>query len=213
VVDRFPGYDVLAKRNSLSWNEPTRRAIDRRLAARREPHFFTEQEFATVSALADRITPQPRDRPPIPVASLIDERLHLDKQDGFRTLNMPPHREAWRRGLRALDAEARQAFGGTFRELSAEHQNEMLRRLQAGDACSPAWEEMPPAVFFRQRMVHDIVFAYWSHPTSWNEIGWGGPASPRGYVRMGYDERDPWEAAEIKDGDVTAALRKNHRVG
>ena len=37
-------------------------------------------------------------------------------------------------------------------------------------------------------------------PTAWSEIGWGGPASPRGYVRMDFDERDPWEAAEAKDG-------------
>jgi hypothetical protein len=31
-------------------------------------------------------------------------------------------------------------------------------------------------------------------------------------VRMDYDERDPWEAAEVKDGDVAAARRKNRRV-
>ena len=46
---------------------------------------------------------------------------------------------------------------------------------------------MPPKTFFPQRMAHDIVMAYYSHPTSWNEIGWGGPASPRGYVRMDFD--------------------------
>ena len=37
-------------------------------------------------------------------------------------------------------------------------------------------------------------------PDVWNEIGFGGPASPRGYVRMGFDKRDPWEAAEAKTG-------------
>jgi hypothetical protein len=29
---------------------------------------------------------------------------------------------------------------------------------------------------------------------------------------MDYDERDPWEAAEVRDGDVEAARRKNNRV-
>ena len=53
-------------------------------------------------------------------------------------------------------------------------------------------------------MAHDIVRAYYAHPTAWSEIGWGGPASPRGYVRMDFDERDPWEAAEAKHGDVEA---------
>ena len=46
--ERYPGYDVLAKRNSPSWNDATRRAIDRRLAVPREPRYFTSEEFATV---------------------------------------------------------------------------------------------------------------------------------------------------------------------
>ena len=59
---------------------------------------------------------------------------------------------------------------------------------------------MPSDAFFKMRMAHDIVLAYYAHPTAWSEIGWGGPASPRGYVRMDFDERDSWEAAEVKDG-------------
>ncbi len=49
-------------------------------------------------------------------------------------------------------------------------------------------------------MIADITHAYYAHPTAWNEIGFGGPASPRGYVRMQLDRRDPWEAAEAKPG-------------
>ena len=71
---------------------------------------------------------------------------------------------------------------------------------------------MPSDTFFKARLARDIVIAYYSHPVAWNEIGWGGPASPRGYVRMDYDERDPWEAAEVRDGDIEAARRKNNRV-
>ena len=44
-------------------------------------------------------------------------------------------------------------------------------------------------------MIHDIVTAYYAHPTAWNEIGWAGPASPRGYVRLDANKHDPWEAA------------------
>jgi hypothetical protein len=29
---------------------------------------------------------------------------------------------------------------------------------------------------------------------------------------MDYDDRDPWEAAEVKDGDVEAARRKNQHA-
>ncbi|HET9389343.1 MAG TPA: hypothetical protein VFO44_06825, partial [Steroidobacteraceae bacterium] len=73
MAERYPGYDVLAKRHTLSWNEPTRRAIDQRLAVSRTPCSLTPYEFDILQALADRITPQPKHRPPIPVAALVDQ--------------------------------------------------------------------------------------------------------------------------------------------
>ena len=211
--NRYPGYDVLAKRYTPSWNEQTRRVIDRRLAIPREPRFLTQEEFATLTAIAGRITPQPRDRPPIPVAALIDEKLLQDRADGYRGEGMPREREAWRRGLRALNEEARQAHGITFDALAPAQQDALLAQGQEGALHNPAWGGMPVKTFFKQRLIRDIVLAYWSHPTAWNAIGWGGPASPRGYVRMGYDERDPWEAAEMKGDDPETARRKNRRVG
>jgi hypothetical protein len=54
---------------------------------------------------------------------------------------------------------------------------------------------------------------FYSHPWAWNEIGFGGPASPRGYVRMAFDRRDPWEAAEAKPGDEAEARKANAQIG
>jgi hypothetical protein len=209
----YPGYDVLAKRNTPSWNEQTRQVIDRRLALPRDPRFFTEEEYATVSAIADRIVPQPKDRPPIPVAALVDEKLFIDRSDGYRYLGMPREREAWRQGLRALDAEARAAFGKEFRRLSGAEQDGLLKAMEKGELKHPAWGSIPPKTFFKHRMARDIVYAYYAHPTSWNEIGFGGPASPRGYVRLGYDRHDPWEAVEVKDGGRETAYGKNRHAG
>ena len=216
MPDRYPGYDVLAKRHTLSWNEQTRRVIDRRLGVPRTPRFFSEHEFATVEAIAAQIVPQPVNRPPVPVAGLIDMKLLDDVQDGFRAEDMPRQQTAWQRGLQALDAEAQVAHGSTFGALSTQRQSDLLLRMKQGALKHDAWDGMSPANFFKQRVLHDIVVAYWSHPTAWNEIGWGGPASPRGYVRMGYDERDPWEAAKAPgnaDGDIDAARRRNRHVG
>ncbi len=209
----YPGYDVLAKRNTPSWNDQTRKVIDARLATPHDPHFFTEAEYATVIAIAGRIVPQPHGRAPIPVAALVDHKLHLNQQDGYRSATMPREREAWRQGLRALDAELEAAHGSKFTALAPGEQDALLQRMQNGNLQNPAWGAMQPKEFFNKRMAHDIVLAYYSHPTAWSEVGWGGPASPRGYVRMGYDERDPWEAVEVKDGDVETARRKNRHVG
>jgi len=211
--ERYPGYDVLAKRHTPSWNEQTRRVIDERLAVSREACFFTADEFAALTAIADRITPQPKDRPPIPIAGLIDDKLRRNRQDGYRAAGMPREREAWQLGLHALDAEARNAHGAVFRNLPPAAQDVLLARMQAGELNGAAWCGISSKTFFAQRLLPDIVHAYWSHPTAWNEIGWGGPASPRGYVRMGYDARDPWEAVEADADDPDTARLRNRRVG
>ena len=215
---RFPGYDVLAKRDGPSWNEPTRRAVEERLAVPRTPRFFTEDEFAAVGAVAARLVPQASSagEAQIPVAALVDHKLHAGTTDGYRGAGMPRQDEAWRRGLRALDAEAHAEYSAPFAGLPPAAQDELLRRMHAGELQHPAWAGMPCDTFFKQRLAHDVVLAYYSHPTAWNQIGWGGPASPRGYVRMGYDEHDPWEATEAKPdaapGERDAALRKNRRA-
>lgn len=211
-MKRFPGYDVLSKRLTPSWNTKTRDVVARRLAIGGEPKFFTPDELQTAAAIAARIVPQPKARPPIPVSSLIDEKLHSGKSDGYRQTSMPREGEAWQIGLKALDSEARSAFGKEFRRLEDAEQDALLSRMQKGELHDAAWGEMKPEIFFKMRMAHDIVFAYYAHPTAWSEIGWGGPAAPRGYVRMDYDERDGWEAAEVKGGDVDAATRANRNV-
>jgi hypothetical protein len=213
MAERYPGYDVLAKRITASWNAQTRRVIDQRLAVPREPRFLTAEEYATLEAIAARITPQPAHRPPIPVAALIDDMLVRGRGDGYRAANMLRAGQAWRQGLAAIDAEAGARHGAAFRALDGDRQDAILRLVEAGDAHHAAWAGMPCKTFFRQRLLADIVRAYWSHPIAWSEMGFGGPASPRGYVRMGYDRRDPWEAAEARDGNEAIARRDNRRVG
>lgn len=213
MSSRYPNYDVLAKRHTPSWNEKTRRVIDQRLAVPREPRFLASDEFRTLDAIAARIVPQPATRPPVPIAALIDTKLFEDKGDGYRDHRLPPLREAWQRGLRAFDVEARTTRGGAFHALSAGEQDAMLRAAQEGRLTNPAWEGMSSKLFFAKRLLSDIVKAYYGHPTAWSEIGYGGPASPRGYVRMDFDRRDPWEAAEAKPGHEADAAKINARIG
>lgn len=212
MPDRFPGYDVMRKRDTPSFNDVTRRVLDARLAVPNEPRHFSPEEFAVVAAVAARLVPQDGGRPAVPVAALVDHKLTTGRSDGYRATGMPREAEAWRRGLRALDAEAREAHGAGFAALPPDQQDALLRRMEADELTHEAWGGMPPKTFFKQRLGHDIVMAYYSHPESWNQIGWGGPASPRGYVRMGYDDRDPWEAAEAKPGEEDRARRENRRV-
>lgn len=210
---RYPGYDVLAKRHTPSWNEKTRRVIDQRLAVPREPRFFTAPEFQTLEAVCARIVPQPVSRPPVPIAALVDNKLVQGHGDGYRDAGLPPMREAWRRGLAALDAEARRTHSAPFHALHASEQDALLQAAQDGRLANPEWQGMNSKLFFSKRLLLDIVTAYYGHPTAWSEIGFGGPASPRGYVRMDFDRRDPWEAAEAKPGQEQQAAKDNARIG
>jgi hypothetical protein len=140
MADRFPGYDALAKRDGPSWNAQTREVVDRRLVVGPEDHrFFDDDEWATVKAITARLLPQPTDRAdPIPVAALIDLKLHVDQRDGYRNAKMPPQREAWRRGLRALDAESRVRHGDRrFVDLSGPEQDGLLHDMEEGRLDDP----------------------------------------------------------------------------
>jgi hypothetical protein len=211
----YPGYDVLSKRNTPSWNEQTRRVIDARISVDPLLHrFFSDSEWTTLRAVCDRIVPQPADRArPVPVAALIDRALvEGNLRDGYRHALLPRAELAWRQGLAALANESLKAHGAQFWELSATQEDSLLQSMQSGRLHDPAWDDMPSHLFFKERLLTDIVRTYYSHPTSWNEIGWGGPASPRGYVRLMADRRDPWEAAEVKPGQESEAHRENLRV-
>ncbi len=102
--------------------------------------------------------------------------------------------------------------GKPFHALDGAAQDAMLRAMQKGEFHADAMQGMPPKTFFHARVIQDIALAYYTHPTAWNEIGWAGPASPRGYVRLQTGLRDPWEPAEAEEVGAERARRENLRV-
>jgi Gluconate 2-dehydrogenase subunit 3 len=196
----FPTYDVLDKWDSPSWNEQTRAVLKKRLEEVPARRFLTETEWETLVAVCDRLIPQPdRANCPVPIVPFIDEKLFKNQGDGYRFEGMPPMREAWRQGIKAIDEEARAHWGGSFRQLPHNQQEAVLRAIQHNDTRSSAWEGLSPKRFFSNLLLRTAVSVYYAHPAAWNEIGFGGPASPRGYVRLGFNRRDPWEAEEQYD--------------
>jgi hypothetical protein len=212
MTNQYPGYDVLAKRRTPSWNEKTREAINHRLVVPREPRFLSPELFEILDAACKRIIPQPADRPPVPLAAYVDTKLYENKLDGFRYAQMPEQGEAYRKGLAGLEEAAQSQHGRAFTALAPEAQDAILSQAQQDKLSGGAWGGMPSKMFFAHRLMLDTVSAYYAHPTAWSEIGFGGPASPRGYVRMGLDRRDPWEAAETKPGEEDRARRENRDV-
>lgn len=193
---RYPGYDVLAKWDTPSFDARTRAVLARRLEAVPPRRFLDEAEWTLLEAVNRRLLPQPERLSPIPITPWIDAMLHEDRGEGYRLSGTPPLRQAWRLGLAALDDEARLRHAQGFAALDDDAQDDVLRLLAADRAQSPLWEAVPAQRFFTDLLLKTAAGIYYAHPAAWNEIGFGGPASPRGYVRLGPGQRDPWEARE-----------------
>ncbi|MDQ6619576.1 MAG: gluconate 2-dehydrogenase subunit 3 family protein, partial [Pseudomonadota bacterium] len=158
--------------------------------------FFTAHEWHLLDAIVMLLIPQPERVTPVPITPWIDEQLALDRREGFRHDNMPPQREAWREGLGAIDAEAHVRFLHAFADLGVDTRAALLQAIQNGEVNAALWGRIPAQRFFVDILLKTVAGVYYAHPAAWSEIGFGGPASPRGYVRLGFDARDPWEAEE-----------------
>lgn len=193
----YPGYDVLSQQ--AFWDVATRKVVLERVRHIPPIHFFTSHEAELFRAVCDRIIPQD-DREMnhrVPIVNFIDERLFENKLDGYRYESMPPDQEAYRMGLRAVGDIARHLYGRDFLELTPLEQEFVLKTVHDGNppAGHDVWQRMPVHRFWLL-LVQDVVGIYYAHPYAWNEIGFGGPAYPRGYMRLENGDPEPWEVEE-----------------
>jgi hypothetical protein len=107
-----------------------------------------------------------------------------------------PAPDAYRAALRGIDQDAQELFGAAFLALSCDAQDAVLRNVQHGAVRGEAWRGLSARRFFADVLLSDVLTMYYAHPDAWSEIGFGGPASPRGYVRLELGQRDPWEAKQ-----------------
>jgi hypothetical protein len=195
---RYPDYNVLDNATSPDWDEQTWAVVQHRITPDPSARFLSDAELRTLAAIAERIIPQPdrteQDR--VPIAPWIDAKLDRDQRDGYRYEGMPPQRDAWRIAIEGFDQTARALHGDAFTELNTDLQDDVLRRVERGDPPGDAWQRLPAARFFSSVLCVTVVKAYYSHPTAWSEIGYSGPASPRGHVRIWMGGVDPWEPHE-----------------
>jgi hypothetical protein len=197
--NRYPDADVLSQR--AHWDDATRRVVLDRVHNTPQFRYFDEHQRATLEALCARVIPQsdqPVDRR-VPLAPWIDARCAGGHGDGFRFEDMPAEQEAWTRGLEGLDQTARALFGGdaAFKDLDASAQDRVLETVRAGDPPGEVWQRLPAKRWWVYVALRQITGVYYAHPYAWDEIGFGGPAYPRGYFALNFGYPEPWEAHEV----------------
>lgn len=193
----YPGFSTLGQQ--ANWDEATRKTVLQRVSRSRELRFFTPEEAPLIEAIFEHILPQ-SDRPEqyrIPIVPAVDDRLYNNRIDGYRYENMPPDREAYRLGMNAIDEIAKLKDGRGFLDLTPLEQDRLLKTLHDGkpEGAYDVWERMPVHRFW-MLLVQDAAEAYYAHPYAWDEIGFGGPAYPRAYMRLERGEPEPWEVNE-----------------
>jgi Gluconate 2-dehydrogenase subunit 3 len=204
---RYPDYDVLSQVDH--WDDVTRRVVLDRVERPPSFRFFDEREQATLEPFCDCLTAQDEE-PRIPVLAYIDEKLFLDQGDGYQYFDMPSDQETWRTVARGLDHEARALGVASFEELSLHHQHQICHKLAQGELWGGAWATFNVARAFSLVMRY-VCEAFYAHPWAWNEIGFGGPAYPRGYSAFGnpeLGEREPWEGVEAFELDPVPDVKQ-----
>ncbi|HEX4401688.1 MAG TPA: gluconate 2-dehydrogenase subunit 3 family protein [Galbitalea sp.] len=193
---RFPGFDVLGQ--SKHWDDATIKVIAARLQPPAPIRFFTEHEADTATALFNLLLDQSDDTV-VPVTNMVDSRLIARETDGWHYEDMAPDGESWRLSLAALDDEAHNLELKAFIQLALDAQEGIIQAVQ--DLGSADWHGMSAAHLW-SLWTRYACTAFYSHPFAWQEIGFAGPAYPRGYKNIGLDRREPFE---VRDAHPTLA--------
>jgi hypothetical protein len=199
VPERFPGFHVLDQ--APAWDERTRDVVYSRTGRPPDIRFFDAAEEAAATALFDRLLDQRPGERAVPVTAMVDARLADKETDGWHYDTMADDWVVWKDSLAALDEAARNAHGKDFAACGEAEQLELLGAIKGGEG---EWHG-----FHRARIwslwTRYACTAFYSHPAAWDEIGFAGPAYPRGYKNLGIDRREPFEVADAHPQDLPEA--------
>jgi len=206
IRNRYPGYHVLDQQRH--WDEATRRLVMNRVHSVPPFRHLNVHQRNTLEALCARVIPQehrPVDQR-VPIAPWIDQSLDKSVMGGFRYEDMPAHSTAWEWGLEGLDETAESLFGVQFVKLDGREQDKVLNSVREGNPPGDVWQRMPARRWWTTVAVRQIASIYYAHPYAWDEIGFGGPAYPRGYFALNHGAAEPWEVQEAPPSEGSASL-------
>lgn len=193
----YPDYDVME--HADQWDDLTREIVMQRLHPPTVLKHLSDWEQNMIAKISEHLAYEDRGEIIAWIVSCFDSQLAADVGESERKPGTPPQEKLIRDGLKALDQWARMLSAQGFLECGTQVQFQVLSRLQLGSL--PAidqWKDSLQKDLFT-KLAGMVIKAYYSHPVVWSDIGYGGPAYPRGYVRIELGLTDPWEAKVKED--------------
>ncbi|WP_248929500.1 gluconate 2-dehydrogenase subunit 3 family protein [Paenibacillus hamazuiensis] len=188
----YPSYDVMS--HAEHWDDHTQHIVTSRLIREKSYSFLTTVEAEILRAWCSKLVGDMRGEIIQYVLCHIDQTLSDGRGEGQRKPDVAPAPELIRKGLKAIDATCQSLHAKHFFELEDYMQQGLMKDISEGSA-EPAsiWASVPQQDLFK-KLLNYTLEAYYSHPTVWSEIGYAGPAYPRGYIRARAGQWDAWEA-------------------
>ncbi len=204
MIGRYPDYDVLSAVDT--WDSATKTVVLARLDPPGPMRFFTAEQEPTLRALCDTLLAQDGD-PRVPVAEFVDDKLAAGRLDGYQYADMPDDPETWRIVLDALDHTATRSGHRTFAAADPETREAIVDDFAHARLSGGPWDQLNVSHAWSV-CLRSVLAGFYSHPWAWNEIGFGGPAYPRGFMRLGpTSTTEPFERHGATSEDPADAVR------
>jgi hypothetical protein len=137
----------------------------------------------TLRALLARLLPDVK--VDVDLVGFVDSHAEHTLGQGDRAPGVPPAPQLLRRGLEVLTSRG-------FSNAPESEQEALIRRMRRGEADTALGL---PAKAFIDRLLVLALAGYLSHPDTWEQIGFNGPAYPEGYAWI-----SPWAVARRHEG-------------
>ncbi|MCQ6281984.1 gluconate 2-dehydrogenase subunit 3 family protein [Bacillus sp. EB600] len=190
----YPNFNVMDEEKQ--WDSHTRKIVSKRTETQSffPFQYLTKQESNTLFQLCAVLLDDVRESIISFVVHHFDSTLTASIGESQRKVSVPKQSILLRDGLGLLDKACTQVYGSSFDVLQMETKKEIVSNLMQGNFTLQSGKINIPVKDFIQKVSSEATAAYYSHPAIWSEIGYAGPAYPRGYVRTELGLTDPWEA-------------------
>ncbi|MGG0814713.1 gluconate 2-dehydrogenase subunit 3 family protein [Paenibacillus alvei] len=190
---RYPSFNVMDEREA--WDTHTQAIVTNRVLKPQSCAVLDGEEQLLLRQICSALVDDEREEVIRYVLAHVDRTLKETTGEGERKDGIPERKTLILEGIQHVGQLMCQLTGKKATKWDVQKVTEVLQQISEGRAGFATWSSDLQREWF-VKMLNLTVEAYCSYPVVWSEMGYAGPAYPRGYVRGDIGRLDPWEAKE-----------------